>query len=75
LSRIGGEPAEAALRAFASRNTVVDPDLQSLALDAAARIRIRLRSPDEAEPNTDLKRLEEKIKALEERLERMEDWR
>jgi aminopeptidase N len=75
LSRIGGEPAEAALRAFASRNTVVDPDLQSLALDAAARIRIRLRSPDEAEPNTDLKRLEEKIKALEDRLERMEDWR
>jgi len=75
LSRIGGEPGEAALRAFASRNTVDDPDLQGLALDAAARIRIRLRGTDDSEPNTDLKRLEEKIKALEERLERMEEWR
>ena len=46
-----------------------------LALDAAARIRIRLRGTDDSEPNTDLKRLEEKIKALEERLERMEEWR
>lgn len=75
LSRVGAEPAEAALRAFSSRNTVADPDLQSLALDAAARIRIRLHSKDEPTPSTDLKRLEEKITAMEERLERMEEWR
>jgi aminopeptidase N len=75
LSRVGTEPAEAALRAFASRNTVTEPDLQDLALDAAARIRIRLNSSDEPTPSADLKRLEEKITALEERLERMEEWR
>jgi hypothetical protein len=55
----------------------MDPDLQSLALDAAAKIRIRLKSPEQKLPQdyVDLKRLEEKIKTLEERLERMEEWR
>jgi aminopeptidase N len=77
LSKIGNKPAEAALRAFAARSTVMDPDLQSLALDAAAKIRIRLKSPEQKLPQdyVDLKRLEEKIKTLEERLERMEEWR
>ena len=77
LAKIGNEPSEAALRAFAANNQVNDPDLTSVALDAAAAIRIRLASPDKRLPteNADMKRLEEKIKALEDRLERMERWR
>ena len=62
LAKIGNEPSEAALRAFAANNQVNDPDLTSVALDAAAAIRIRLASPDKrlSTENADMKRLEER---------------
>lgn len=70
LARVGDRSAERALAAFAA--TRHDPSTRDRALDAAAAIRLR-GSDDPSLSDADAARLTERIQALQDRLERLEE--
>jgi len=76
VGRVGDEAAASTLTAWAHATSV--DWMRVAALDSAARIRTRGREPG-ARPTPgevpDVERLEERMKDLEERLRRLEEWR
>jgi hypothetical protein len=77
LGLVGDERSVAELLVFSRTNQVIEPPLSSRALDAAERIRVRDAdaSSPMPEPSKDQEVLDERLKELEERLKRLEDWR
>lgn len=71
LGQVGDERSAVLLEVKAAGTTV--PTLREAMLDAASAIRTRASQPEP--PEDDAERLDERIKALEGRVERLEHWR
>ncbi len=76
LGRTGGSQEAVLLQAFARETPVLSPDIGQQARDAASVIRGRERKRrDEPQPEVDLEAISKELEDLEERLERLEEWR